>query len=383
LKTDAQRKFLIRAFYYALILAIAIFVCRYAIPALWPFVVAFLVALLLKPIVRFLHEKLRIQKGIAAVVMVLIFYTIAALFIVLISIKLFTSAKAFVIDLPRTYTNSIEPTLALIADYIHDFIAQLEPSAAATFNNLVDGFGASIRSSILDFSAKALSMVGGYAVSIPGLLLDLLIMVIATVFVTSDLQLIKRFLVHQLSDEQHAKMHAIKVHLSTTLWGYIRSYGLILTVTFCELSLGLFLIGFKNPIPIALLIAVFDILPVVGCGTVMMPWAIISFLLGNYYNAIWLAVLWVIITIVRNIIEPKIVGQQVGLHAIVTLMAMVVGTYVFGPIGLLGFPIALALGVSLNEAGVINFYRELPKDEPEAKPKKQWWLKNPKKTEQE
>lgn len=79
------------------------------------------------------------------------------------------------------------------------------------------------------------------------------------------------------------------------------------------------------------------------------------------------------IVIVRNIIEPKIVGQHVGLHPIVTLLAMVVGTYVFGPIGLLGLPVALAIAVSMNDAGVIHLYNRVapePRPEPEKRPPK-------------
>ena len=188
-------------------------------------------------------------------------------------------------------------------------------------------------------------------------------MIIATVFITADYPLLKGFVLGQLSAPQRQRAHEIRVHLGKTLGRYVRSYALILLITFCELSAGLLLLGVDAAVLIALLIALFDILPVVGSGTVLIPWAIITAILGNYRLAAGLLLLYVVIVIVRNVIEPKIVGQQVGLHHIVTLLSMVVGTYVFGPIGLLGLPVALAIAVSMNDAGVIRLFRrvEAPK----------------------
>ncbi|MDO4572861.1 MAG: AI-2E family transporter, partial [Clostridia bacterium] len=96
-------------------------------------------------------------------------------------------------------------------------------------------------------------------------------------------------------------------------------------------------------------------------GMVLLPWTIITALQGDYLRALGLGILYVVVIIVRNIMEPKIVGNRVGLHPIVTLLAMVVGTYVFGPIGLLGLPVTLALIQSLNEQGVIHLYKKKPK----------------------
>lgn len=371
MNTEKQRQFLIRFCYLALILVIAVFICRYAISALLPFVIAFLVSLLLRPLVRFLNEKCCIQKSIAAVVTVLLFYVVVGTALVLLSIRLFATGKAFVMGLPETYNTVIEPLLSRLADEVQGFVARLDPGALGTFNGIVSGIGSSIEATVLSFSGKALSAIGGYAISIPGFLLNTLISIIATVFITMDFPLLKRFVVNQLSEAQHQRLHEVKVHLGKTLGRYVRSYALILLITFCELSAGLLIIGIDAAVPIAMMIALFDILPVVGSGTVLIPWAIITGILGNYRLAISLVALYIVIVIVRNIIEPKIVGQHVGLHPIVTLLSMVVGTYVFGPVGLLGLPVALAIAVSMNDAGVIHLYNKIepePRREPQKRP---------------
>ena len=115
---------------------------------------------------------------------------------------------------------------------------------------------------------------------------------------------------------------------------------------------------------IAVAIAIFDILPVVGSGLVLLPWTVFSLIKGDLVTGIGLAVLYVVVIIVRQIVEPKIVGDRVGLHPLVTLMSMVIGSYLFGGIGLLGLPITIALIHALNKQGAIHLYK-LSDDEPD------------------
>ena len=130
-----------------------------------------------------------------------------------------------------------------------------------------------------------------------------------------------------------------------------------MSITFFELSLGLSLIGIKNAVLIAFCIAVFDILPVLGTGGIMIPWVILEAVQGNLALAVKLLAVYLIITVVRNIIEPKIVGSQLGLHPVVTLSSMFVGAQLFGVVGLFGFPILLSLLKNLNDTGTIRLFR--------------------------
>ena len=137
----------------------------------------------------------------------------------------------------------------------------------------------------------------------------------------------------------------------------IRSYALIMSITFVELSIGLTLAGIKHPVLVAFIIALFDILPVLGTGGIMIPWTILTAIQGNGPMALKMLAIYVVITVIRNIIEPKIVGSQLGLHPVVTLCSMFVGAQVFGVIGLFGFPIGLSLLRYLNDHGVIRLFR--------------------------
>ena len=149
----------------------------------------------------------------------------------------------------------------------------------------------------------------------------------------------------------------IREYVCGTLIKCILSYALILFITFSEIAIGLTVLRVPNAILIAVCIAIFDILPVLGTGGIMIPWAIISLITGDFFRGFGLLILYLLITVIRNIVEPKIVGHQVGLHPVVTLASMLAGLNLFGIIGLFGFPITLSLLKNLNDRGVIRLFK--------------------------
>ena len=126
-------------------------------------------------------------------------------------------------------------------------------------------------------------------------------------------------------------------------------------ITFVELSLGFLLIGQKNAILLGAIICVIDVLPVLGTGAVVIPWALISLFTGNIWKAIGLILIYIIITIVRNFLEPKVIGNQVGLHPLITLLSMFCGLKLLGIIGLFGFPLTLIVINDLYKNGKLKF----------------------------
>lgn len=151
-------------------------------------------------------------------------------------------------------------------------------------------------------------------------------------------------------------MLEIKDYVVYTLFHCILSYALIMFITFLELSLGLTVIRVANSIIIALLISIFDVLPVLGIGGIMILWVIITAVGGDYTMAVGLIFVFLFVTVVRNILKPKIVGSQVGLHPVVTLMALFVGAQLFGIMGF-GLPITLSLLKDLNDRGTIHLLK--------------------------
>jgi len=363
MKLEKRRQFIINFLYFAIILGIVILLARYALGVLMPFLIALLISLLLKPAVAFFHDKLKLPRGLISVVLVVIFYALVGLLLIVIGVQLFSAAKSFFLTLPALYTNIIVPWMNRAFDALQEFAGHLNPDAAAAYNIVSANVTTSLGGAVVSISKSVVTWVTSSTLKAPKFLLNLLIMVISTLFLTIDFPRIHAFIMRQLSERWRTLLHNARVQLGRTLWSYLRSYAIILTITFCEIFLGLSIIGTDNAAGIAVAIAIFDILPVVGSGLVLLPWTIFTLVSGNLTMGIGLAVLYAVVIVVRQIMEPKIVGDRVGLHPLVTLMSMVVGTYLFGGIGLLGLPITIALIHALNKEGAIHLYK-MSDDEP-------------------
>lgn len=128
-------------------------------------------------------------------------------------------------------------------------------------------------------------------------------------------------------------------------------------LTFLELTIGLYVLGIENALVIAFLIAIFDVLPVLGTGGIMIPWILICFLNNQIKTCVGLLILYLVITVIRNIIEPKIVGKQIGLHPLLMLLCMYLGAKLFGFLGIFILPILILILQNLNDNGILTIYK--------------------------
>jgi sporulation integral membrane protein YtvI len=133
----------------------------------------------------------------------------------------------------------------------------------------------------------------------------------------------------------------------------ILSYTLVSAICFCELMVGFLILGIKDAVFIAMLIAILDVLPVLGSGTVLIPWGVVSLILGDPTTGIGVLILYGIITVVRQIVEPKIVGSQIGLHPLVTIASLYIGLRLMGGLGLIMGPLYVLMCKKLAEEGLV------------------------------
>ena len=366
-----RKKFLINFAFFALIFAISIVIIRFALPALFPFVVAFIVTVILRPVVRFLHDKMRMNTRIVSVVLVILFYGTIGVFAIWMIVELVSLLADKVKDLPTFFQLQIRPFLVKLFAEIQHLLYNFDPEMAIDFDATANSLLSSLGSTVMSISGQFVGKLTDIAVSVPNFLLNIVIMIVATIFLIVDYESIQKFIKRQLSDKTNELMHNIASHLGSVLKKYILSYSLIMLITFGEIFAGLSIIGVKYSALIAILIAVFDILPVVGSGLILVPWAIISLIIGNLGLGIGLFILWAVVCVVRQIIEPKIVGNSVGMHPFLTLFAMLAGNFIYGGIGILLLPITLALCQSLNSSGVVKLYKNVEPEIEESDPLQQ------------
>ena len=359
MSTEKKKKFIVDVAYLALVLALGYLALKYALPLLMPFVLAFLIAYVLRRPIRFLSRALHVPKGLVAVLLVVLTYGLIGLLLALAGIRLTATITSLVQQIPSLYSRYILPDLTELFTWLEELLSRLDPSLMSTLQELQSQLLNMLGQLVSGLSGLLLggvSLATSLATSLPGFLIRVLLMVISTFFIAIDYEKIVRFCLGCLHGNTRKVVLQIKAYVVGTLFVCIRSYALIMSITFVELSIGLSIIRVERAMLVALLIAIFDILPVLGTGGIMIPWAILTALGGDVPRALALLAVYVIITVIRNIIEPRIVGAQIGLHPVLTLMSMFVGNHLFGIVGLFGLPILLSLLRYLNDTGTISLF---------------------------
>jgi sporulation integral membrane protein YtvI len=354
---QGRRRFIINTVYIAIIVGLVFLVFRYLLGIIWPFFVAFLFAWLLMPAIRWLTAKCHIKYNLSVALCLTVFFALLAGLTVLLAARIATGIGQLIDWLPGVYAEYVEPALESLTEALENLANNISPEVYALIRDAAPNVMGSISSAVTDISVKAVSLLSGWAGKLPSRLLSAVICVIATVFMTADFSRVTGFLLRQLPDKTRHVVQAAKVRFVQVIQQYVKSYGIIMGITFLEILAGLLVLRQRNAVVIAALIAIFDIFPIVGAGMILVPWGIVTLLNGTIAKGIGLLALWVIEVVVRQIMEPRVVGHQVGLHPLVTLAAMFLGSKLFGGVGLLGLPITCAIVQSLDEAGIIHLFR--------------------------
>lgn len=351
--TERRRKFIIGFAYIAVILLIVYLVFKYLLGILMPFIVGFFIAALLEPVSKCLSKRFSLSRKFVSCLMVLLFYATVGTLIGILSIKLFVVIGRIFKYLPDFYNNMVAPALSDIFDFVGDMLARFDNSITSDYGSLFDNAELSLGSAVSALSVSAVSFISGILANLPMFIVEVVLGIVSTFFFASDYANITSFIMRLFDEKTRQKISNVKKCFMNVIAKYGRSYFFIMLITFGEVYLALALARIKNAAVLAFMIAVFDILPVFGVGFILVPWGIVSFVSGDIRVGSILLVSYAVIAIVRNIIEPKIVGREVGLHPIVALVSMFVGTRLFGFIGLFGLPCALSIVKSLSDSGVI------------------------------
>ncbi len=381
-KAEFRRKKIINIVYYAIVLGLTYLFLKYCFSMFLPFMVAFFIAIIVQRPTNFLTRKTKIKKGITATILVLLVYLIVVALISLIGVKLVDGIKSLIAfiqgkltDIPTLIENIKNWSLNTIRFLPDSLEARAAKSMVPFFDALKEKSATEIAGFIMDkasngekFSLSSLSTplsgLWSTAKQIPSAFVAVMITIVSSCFMAVDYDRLVKFIKGQISPENEKKLSATKRIVFKSLGKLIKSYILIICITGIEIFIGLnflTLIGIYkdgNIIALSLIIAVLDILPVIGTGTFMVPWAIYSLITGKLGLAIGLFVVYAIIYIVRQIIEPKIVGGTVDLPPFVTLMGMYIGSQLFGVIGIFLVPILIIIIKLLNDEGIIHIWKK-------------------------
>jgi sporulation integral membrane protein YtvI len=349
-KLEERRKFIINVLYFALAAALLYFGVKYLLIWLLPFLIGFFVSLLLRPIIGFISARTRIPNKVVAPIIILLFYAVFGVLLTLVGIKLVLLLKEGFASLPTIYKESIEPLINTTIAKIRELTAELDPETAQYIDSMTASLSQSAGSLVTSASSTAIVALSVTVSSVPGFLLAALFTVLSSFFFTMDFSKIAGYVEDLLPDRAMAILHRLRAMVGVLGVKYVKSYAILMSVTFIELAIGFFILGLENAVALAALVALIDLLPVLGTGSVVIPWAVIELVKGNYGFATGLAIMYIVILVVRNILEPKIVGGQIGVHPLAMLISMYLGLQIFGFIGIFVLPILLVVTKSFYDS---------------------------------
>lgn len=365
LTQENYRKVLIKFANFAIVCFGAFLFFKYLFVALLPFVTALFITALTRPFVRYVSKKTGVPIKLAVILFTLIiisllftviYICVSRLVSELVSLATFVSGQEF----SDAVNNLTQKTLYALSGLSGQ---KWSSQQVSILSEKIQSFDFVVTESIKEILPTLLSKIGSFLSFFPSAILFTVIMFVALFYIGCDYEKISRFLTRQLSEKTLKNVKEVKKVFLTTSSELFKAYFLITLITFSQLVAGLLVLKVRYAVLLALVIAIVDMLPVLGTGTVLVPWAIGCYIMGDMPRCIGLIVIYAIITLVRQIAEPKIVGTAVGLHPLVTLISMYVGIKLIGFAGLFLFPMGAIILKSLNDKKIIKIYKTDEKSE--------------------
>ncbi len=316
-----------------------------------PFVVGWIIAMIVNPLVRFFETRIRIRrKAGSAIVIVAVLAGVILLGYLLIA-RLVTEGMGFVQDLPQIWAD-VEREMDAIMKNFSELYARFPVGLQENLENISNSLGEAVSGLINRLSAPTVTAVGNFAKNIPSVIVSTIMCLLSSYFFVAEKDNIMSWLRTHVPEGIAEKFRIMSSSLTGAVGGYFVAQFKIEIVIYVILFVGLLIMGVNYSFLIAFLIAVLDFIPVFGTGAVLWPWAVLELLAGDFKGALGMMIIWGISHLIRQIIQPKMVGDSIGMPAIPTLFLLYAG-YKVGSV--LGMILAVPLGivvVKMYEAGL-------------------------------
>lgn len=355
-------KFLSAALHLGLSLGLAWLALKYLLPWLAPILAALALAAALEPAVLWLGRRARLPRGAASGVCVLLgLGLVLALLGVLLS-RMASELGSLAERAPEMLaelSGTLELWRARLSLWLERGGTQARPyleyaSAAAE---------AHLKTLPAQLSGKLLGLLTSAAGAAPAVLLFVVTLVIGAYFASASWPELRRFLYAQLSPGARERAGAVCSGLRGTIVRWLRAQLLMMLIIFLTLLAAFALLRVNYALLLALGTAVIDALPVLGTGTVLIPWAVYELLRGEISLGLGLVIVYIAVTVLRNCIQAKLLGDQLGLHPLATLLAIYVGFASCGVLGMVIFPILLITAKQLNDSALVRLWKSVPEPE--------------------
>jgi len=319
-----------------------------------------------QPFSRFLEKKLKFSQKIATIVSIVLFLVIFLGFISLSALRLSGEIYKLSINLNK-YSKEAQSLWNTAIDKVYSLLGYFPEGFDEQVKNSINGF---IRMGTSKLGSFINSLIN-FITSIPTIILYICITILSTFFISLDKNKIMAFLEQQFPKSWIKKVYNIKREMFNVLGSYIRAQIILMTICFFELLISFNILSFlkfnlQYPLIFSIVICIIDALPILGAGAVLLPWSLISFVTGDINLGLALLVIYFLVLSVRQMLEPKLISQNLGVHPLVTLISMYSGFKFFGVIGFLIGPVVMIILKNVFSRELeIGFFREIFTEVPE------------------
>lgn len=340
------------AIYLVVILVFVFFVPKLLVFFL-PFVIGWIISCIANPIVKFLEKKIHFKRKMTSAIALVLVLAIVISICYGILYVLITQGMGLFDSLPDLW-NGLEYDLNQIGDMVHSWFSNVPQGLVSTLNGLGDSIDKYMSTHMTDWGTPAINALSNFAMSLPSAIIGIIMCLLSAYFFSTERNNLADLAEKYFPVAIYSKIDAAYRGLRRAVGGYFVAQLKIEVWVFFITFIGLVILGVDYAAIIALGISFLDFLPFFGAGLIMVPWGAICLFNEDYFVGVGMFIVWGIGQIVRQLIQPKVLGDQVGLNPLPTLFLLFIG-FEFG--GMLGMIIAVPIGiiiVSLYEEGLFR-----------------------------
>lgn len=318
-----------------------------------PFIAAYVISLIANPMVNFLEKHIKLKRKHSSMLFVAAVLAIIILMLYLIALGAVYAFERFLAILPGML-ESVRSEINNLNLKIKDIINFMPENTSSRILGINETIISNFEKIAGNLAAPGLRVAGNIVLKIPNALFYIIVILVASYIFIVERDRINTFLKKHMSGSLNKYLGYVKRDLKKLVGGYFFAQFKIMLYMMILLSAGLLILGNKYAVIWAILIGIFDFLPIFGAGAILIPWGIIKLFTGAYIYGIGLILLYIITQIIKNIIQPKIVGESFGLHGMVTLIAVFIGFKIRGIGGMIiAIPMALML-IKVYQYGIYD-----------------------------
>lgn len=338
-----------------------VLLCIFLLPkCIWfflPFIMGWVISLIASPLVRFFEEKLKVKRKAGSAVVIVSVLAVVVLLVYLLITKLIREGVTFFNEIPNIW-NTILAEFNKVGQNLQGVYNRMPADMQSTIDHIIEEMGNYISDITGKIELPSFEAVGNVAKQIPDVFLGVVMCLLSAYFFVANKGYMAAAAEKFLPASVRYHFDLIRRSFRNAVGGYFRAQFKIECWIYILLVIGLMILGVDYAFLVAFGIAILDFLPVFGTGTVMVPWAVIELLSENYKMMFGLIAIWLIGQLVRQVIQPKIVGDSIGMDAIPTLFLLYIGYQAAGVMGMiLAVPIGIIL-VNLYEEGAFDTTRQ-------------------------